>query len=212
MVNTLVNLQDPILKTSKNLATPANASVGLQDLEEPILAASDVGHSLQELIVALSAFSPSLERARLQEPIVASLAITPPPERMRPQEPIITSSAVIAPPPEQVCFITESFASSFPCAALILCLLSGFEPLRVTFIRPCIRRLGHTRSHDHQQDLTGISSQLLYMKGLLSAPIDALVQDSDAVRQILEEIKSQLWKSFRSSSGRSGTSLSSGQG
>jgi hypothetical protein len=32
------------------------------------------------------------------------------------------------------------------------------------------------------------------MKGLLSAPIDALVQDSDAVRQIIEEIKSQLPK------------------
>jgi hypothetical protein len=32
------------------------------------------------------------------------------------------------------------------------------------------------------------------MKDLLSAPIDALVQDSDAVRQILEEIKSQLPK------------------
>jgi uncharacterized protein YfeS len=32
------------------------------------------------------------------------------------------------------------------------------------------------------------------VKGLLSAPIDALVQDSDAVRQILEEIKSQFPK------------------
>jgi hypothetical protein len=32
------------------------------------------------------------------------------------------------------------------------------------------------------------------VKGLLSAPIDALVQDSDVVRQILEEIKSQLSK------------------
>jgi hypothetical protein len=30
------------------------------------------------------------------------------------------------------------------------------------------------------------------MKSLLSAPIDALVQDSDTVRQILEEIRSQL--------------------
>jgi hypothetical protein len=46
--------------------------------------------------------------------------------------------------------------------------------------------------NDHQQDPTGVTSQLLRVKGLLSAPIDALVQDSDAVRQILEEIKSQL--------------------
>jgi hypothetical protein len=46
--------------------------------------------------------------------------------------------------------------------------------------------------NDHQPDPTGIASQLLRVKGLLSAPIDALVQDSNAVRQILEEIKSQL--------------------
>jgi hypothetical protein len=48
--------------------------------------------------------------------------------------------------------------------------------------------------NDHQQDSIGVSSQLLCVKDLLSAPIDALVQDSDAVRQILEEIKSQLLK------------------
>jgi hypothetical protein len=115
-------------------------------LQEPIVAASNVGHSLQEPIVTSSATSPSPERARLQDPIVASSAVTPPPERVRPQEPIITSSAVIAPPPEQVCFIIESFASSFPYAALILCLLSRIEPLGVTFIRSCIRRLSHIRS------------------------------------------------------------------
>jgi hypothetical protein len=45
---------------------------------------------------------------------------------------------------------------------------------------------------DPQQDSTSVASQLLHVKGLLSAPIDALVQDSSAVRQILEEIKSQL--------------------
>jgi hypothetical protein len=44
---------------------------------------------------------------------------------------------------------------------------------------------------DHQPDPTGVASQLR-VKGLLSAPIDALVRDSDTVRQILEEIKSQL--------------------
>jgi hypothetical protein len=47
-------------------------------------------------------------------------------------------------------------------------------------------------TNDHQQDSTGIASQLLRVKSLLSAPIDALVQDSDAVRQILKEIRSKL--------------------
>jgi hypothetical protein len=114
MVSTLVNLQDPILKTPENPTTPVDASIGLQDLQEPIGATLDVGYSMQEPIVSSSAISPPPESARLQEPIVASSAVTPPPEQVRPQEPIITSSAVIAPPPEQVCFITELFASSFP--------------------------------------------------------------------------------------------------
>jgi hypothetical protein len=47
---------------------------------------------------------------------------------------------------------------------------------------------------DHQPQSTGVSSQLLYIKDLLSAPIDTLVQDSNEVRQILEEIKPQLPK------------------
>jgi hypothetical protein len=146
MVNALINLQDPIPKTPENPTASVDASVVLQGLQEPIVAVSDVGPSLQEPIITSSTISHPPEGACLQEPIVASSAITPPLERVRPQEPIVTSSAVIASPPEQVCFITESFTSSFPCAVLILCLLSGFEPLRVTFIRPCICRLGHTRS------------------------------------------------------------------
>jgi hypothetical protein len=45
---------------------------------------------------------------------------------------------------------------------------------------------------DHQPQPTGVAIQLLRMKDLLSAPIDSLVQNSDEVRQILEEIKPQL--------------------
>jgi hypothetical protein len=113
------------------------------------VAASNIGPSLEEPIITLSAISLTPEGARLQEPIVASSAVTPSPARACPQELIITSSAVIAPSPRQVCFVTKSFASSFPCvscAALDLCLLSGSEPLGVTFIRLCVRRLGHTRN------------------------------------------------------------------
>jgi hypothetical protein len=162
MVNALVNLQDPILKTPENPATPVDASVDLQGLQEPIVAVLDVGPSLQESIFTLLAISPLPERVRLQEPIIASSAVTPP-EGVRLQELIVTSSAftppervplqeliitspVITPPLERVCSITEPFASSFPCAILILCLLSGSEPLGVTLIRPRIHLLSHTRS------------------------------------------------------------------
>jgi hypothetical protein len=133
MVNALVNLQDPILKTPETLAMPADTLVGLQDLQEPIITSLAVDPSLQEPIIISLATSPPPKRACLQEPSATSSTVTHPPERVCLQEPIITSSA-ITPPPEQVCFITEPFASSFPCTKLIWCLLSGSEPLRVALI------------------------------------------------------------------------------
>jgi hypothetical protein len=45
---------------------------------------------------------------------------------------------------------------------------------------------------DPQPNLTRVASQLLCVKDLLSGSIDALVQDSSAVKRILEEINSQL--------------------
>jgi hypothetical protein len=131
MVDALVNLQDPILKTPENVATPADTLVLLQDLQEPIVTLSAVSPYLQEPIVTSSAISPP-ERVHLQEPIATSSAITPPPERVRLQEPIITSSAIT--PPEQVCFTIEPFASSLPYAVLIFCLLLGSKPLGVALI------------------------------------------------------------------------------
>jgi hypothetical protein len=50
---------------------------------------------------------------------------------------------------------------------------------------------------DHQPQPTGVASQLLRIKGLLSVPIDALVQDSNEVRQILEEIRPQLMEDLQ---------------
>jgi hypothetical protein len=50
---------------------------------------------------------------------------------------------------------------------------------------------------DHQPQPTGVASHLLHIKGQLSAPIDALVRDSNAVRQILEEIQPQLLEALQ---------------
>jgi hypothetical protein len=47
---------------------------------------------------------------------------------------------------------------------------------------------------DQQPQLTGVASQLQRMKDLLSAPIDTLVQESDEVKHLFEEIKPQLPK------------------
>jgi hypothetical protein len=49
------------------------------------------------------------------------------------QELIVTSSA-INPSQEKVCYISEPFASSFPCIVLIFCLLSGLEPLGAALV------------------------------------------------------------------------------
>jgi hypothetical protein len=147
---------------------------------------------LQEPTAASSAITPPSERVSPQEPIIASPAvIAPPPERARPQEPIITSSAVVTPTPEQVCFITRFFTSFFVLPyshaffqGLNLSELLAFDPASVGS--------AILEVDDPQPDSTSVASQLLHVKGLLSAPIDILVQESSAVRQILEEIKSQL--------------------
>jgi hypothetical protein len=43
-----------------------------------------------------------------------------------------------------------------------------------------------------QPDSTSIASRLLHMKDLLSGSIDALIQDSSAVKRLLDEVNSQL--------------------
>jgi DNA repair exonuclease SbcCD ATPase subunit len=45
---------------------------------------------------------------------------------------------------------------------------------------------------DQQLQLTGVVNQLRHMKDLLYAPIDTLVQDSDEMKHLLEEIQPQL--------------------
>jgi hypothetical protein len=45
---------------------------------------------------------------------------------------------------------------------------------------------------DPHLDSTSTTNRLLHMKNLLSGPIDALIQYSSAVKQVLDEINSQL--------------------
>jgi hypothetical protein len=102
-ISALVTLQDPVLKALEGPATPVDASVTLQGLQELVVAALDVGPSLEGLAVTSSTVSLPPKGARLQEPTAASSAITPPSERVSPQEPIIASPIVIAPPSERTC-------------------------------------------------------------------------------------------------------------
>jgi hypothetical protein len=45
---------------------------------------------------------------------------------------------------------------------------------------------------DPHPESTSTANRLLHMKNLLSGPIDALIQDSNAVKQILDKVNSQL--------------------
>jgi hypothetical protein len=47
-------------------------------------------------------------------------------------------------------------------------------------------------ANDPQPDSTSTANRLLHMKSLLLGPIDTLIQDSSTVKQILDEINSQL--------------------
>jgi hypothetical protein len=134
-VSALVALRDPDPKALEDPATPVDAPVTLQGLQEPVVAASVVSSSLEGLDVALSTASLPPKGARLQEPTAASSAVTPPservspqkpiiaspavtaplPEKTRPQEPIITSSAIVTPPQDRYVFPPDWFHPSLCC-------------------------------------------------------------------------------------------------
>jgi hypothetical protein len=100
-VSASVALQNPEPKTLEGPATPVDAPVPVQDLHEPIVAASVVSSFPERPAVTLSTASLSPEGVRPQVPTAASSAVTPPSERMRPQEPTIASPAITVPPPEK---------------------------------------------------------------------------------------------------------------
>jgi hypothetical protein len=111
----------PTLEALENPMTAVNLLVNLED---PIL------ETLENLATTIDTL---VNLQELQEPIITSSAINRSPEKVRLQEPIITSSA-INPSPKKVHYISEPFASSFPCTILIFCLLSGSKPLGVALI------------------------------------------------------------------------------
>jgi hypothetical protein len=70
--------------------------------------------------------------------------------------------------------------------------LSGlllFDPLSIGAASPEVEAGG--------PQPTEIASRLNRIKELLSAPIEALVQDSDEVKQILDEVRTQLAEALR---------------
>jgi hypothetical protein len=124
---------------------PVDASVTIQGLQEPVVAASDVSPSLEGPTVTSSTVSLPPKGARLQEPTAASSAIT---SYHR------SSSRKGASLGADHYFIGYRYSSSrigifyhqivyiFPCAALLTCLLSGPEPIS-TSCSPSDQALSH---------------------------------------------------------------------
>jgi hypothetical protein len=138
LVSALVTLQDPDRKALEGPTALIDAPVAPQGLQESVIASSTAnlpfkGARLQEPTATSSAITPPCERVNPQELTIASPAVNiPSPEGMHPREPITTSSA-IATPPKTGMFYHQIIFILF-CAALLTCLPSGLEPLRIACV------------------------------------------------------------------------------
>jgi hypothetical protein len=118
---------------------------------------------------------------------LASTVVVQPSKGARPQEPIVPSSAITTSLLGQVCLILFNYFGLFPlclthplfCQNLDLSELLAFDPASIGS--------AILEADDSPLGLTSIANRLLRMKDLLSGPIDALIQDSSAVKQILDE-------------------------
>jgi hypothetical protein len=92
-----------------------------------------------------------------------------------------TSSAVVTPPLEQVCFISR-LVTSFLVLPYSHAFFQGLNLSELLAFDPASVGSATLEAGDPQPDSTSVTSQLLRVKDLLSTPIDALVQDSSAIR------------------------------
>jgi hypothetical protein len=151
-IRALITLRDPNPTALEGPSMQIDALVTPQDPQEPVVAASIIGSSLERPAVASATANPPSKGTRLPEPTAASSAAAPPSDRVNPQEPTFAPPAVNAPPertrpqelitsssaiatslPGQVCFTSQVISVLF-CVALLTCLLSEPEPLRIACV------------------------------------------------------------------------------
>jgi hypothetical protein len=203
-VSALITLHDPDPTALEGPSALIDAPVSPQGLQEPVVAASVVSSSLERPAIASTIANLPSKGARLQESTATSSVVAPLSERVNPREPtfaspegtrlqeLITSSLAVATSlPGQVCFTPRSF-SFFSVLLYSHASLQGLNLSELLVFDPASIGSAILEANDPQPDSTRVTSQLLCVKDLLSGSIDALVQDSSAVKQILEEIISQL--------------------
>jgi hypothetical protein len=201
---TLHDLDAAVLEGPSALADVPAASPGTR---EPIVTASLVSPSLTGPSTTSAAADLPARETHLAEPTVAPSAIasssggmTPlastiivqPSEGTHPQEPIVHSSAITTSFSGQVCLILSNYFSLFPLCLAHPFLHQNLDLLELLAFDPASIGSAILEANDPPLSLASTTNQLLRMKDLLSGPIDALVQDSSAVKQILDEVNSQL--------------------
>jgi hypothetical protein len=193
-INALITLHDPDPTALEGLSALIDAPVTLQDLQEPVVAASVIGSSLERPAVASATANLPSKGTRLPEPIAASSAAAPPSERVNPQEPtfaspadnvpplegmrlqepITSSSAVATSLPGQVFFTPRSF-SFFSVLLYSHASLQGLNLSELLAFDPASIGSAILEDNDSQPDSTRVASHLLCVKDLLSGSIDVLV-------------------------------------
>jgi hypothetical protein len=113
-------------------------------------------------------------------------------EGTRPQEPIVPSSTITTSLSGQVCLILFNYFNLFPQCLAHPLFLQNLDLSEILAFNPASIRSAISEADDSPLDLTSTANQLLRMKDLLSSPIDALIQDSSTVKQILDGVNSQL--------------------
>jgi hypothetical protein len=218
-IRALVTLHDPDAAVLEGPSASADVPAASPGTQEPVMIASLVSPSPvgpttasatadlsarethpAELTATSSAIAPAEPTAILPAVASSSGGVSPlastvvvqPSKGARPQEPIVPSSAITTSLLGQVCLILFNYFGLFPlclthplfCQNLDLSELLAFDPASIGS--------AILEADDSPLGLTSIANRLLYMKDLLSGPIDALIQDSSAVKQILDEVNSQL--------------------
>jgi hypothetical protein len=206
-IRALITLHDPdaaVLEGPSMLADIPAASPGTQ---EPIMMASLVSPSLKGPSTASAAADLPAQETHPAEPTaipsaiasssggvtpLASTVVVQPSGGTHPQEPIVHSSAITTSFSGQVCLILFNYFGLFPLCLAHPFLHKNLDLSELLAFDPASIGSAILEADDPPLSLASTANQLLRMKDLLLGPIDALIQDSSAVKQILDEFNSQL--------------------
>jgi hypothetical protein len=206
-IRALITLRDPGAAILEDPSASADVSAASPGPQEPVVTASLVSPSMERpSITSVTADLPARE-THPAEPTatssavasssggvapLASTVVAQPSEGARPQEPIVPSSAITTSLSGQVCLILFYYFGLFPLCLTHPLFRQNLDLSELLAFDPASIGSAILEADDSPLGLTSIANRLLRMKDLLSGPIDALIQDSSAVKQILDEVNSQL--------------------